>query len=475
MEPCAFAWRIPKTIMETLQKPSRTEPWESRHGCTRELLTVRLKEYVSFDSFVCRKVVALVGLMTGFVLSLSGQTAKAFRFFSVIHRAAYSEWVSKIVERWVRAQLKNDGGATNSLAPVCMSYVDGLPSTPATARFHENPSKLLGTRVLVLKSPAPNEKGVVLIDYTFALSLFAKRFDVAKIARRYYVVLEPTWCGYCDLDILCYSKFQFPVFVQAPEPRDAAYLHTIGSNLIPFPVGGNWWVDQRVYKPLPGKKKDIDVVMIASWGRYKRHYKFFSALAKLRAGGERLKVVLVGYPADYTLDDMARQAAHYGIEDQLEVYEHLSAEEVNQQFNRAKINLLWSRKEGFNRAIIEGMFADVPCILRDGHNYGHQYPYINAQTGSFSSERDLPERLLWSVRNYRLFSPRDWVLQNMSCQKATAILEQAIRKVAAAAGENWTRGLALKVCYLNTMRYWDEDERPRFNADYAFLRSLIRT
>jgi hypothetical protein len=78
------------------------------------------------------------------------------------------------------------------------------------------------------------------------------------------------------------------------------------------------------------------------------------------------------------------------------------------------------------------------------------------------------------IRNHQLFSPRGWVLENMSCQRATRALEESIRKVAAAAGENWTRGLAVKVCYLNGMRYWDENDRHRFEGDYAFLRSVIR-
>jgi glycosyltransferase involved in cell wall biosynthesis len=451
----------------------RPDSTRQRLGCGRELLAVRLKEYLSYDSFACRKLIAFLGLVIGAAFSLRGRTAKAFRIFSMIHRAAYSGWVSAGVERWLKRRVGNSERNENSFARVCEEYLKGLSGSPGTDKFHNDPTRLLGTRVLVLKSPAANEKGVVLIDYTFALSLFAKKFDVARIAQRYYLVLEPTWCGYCDLDILCYTKFDFPIFIQAPEPRDAAFLRNIGSNLIPLPIGGNWWVDHRVYRPLPGVAKDVDVVMVAAWARYKRHYKFFSALAKLRAKGEKLTAVLAGYPAGNTSDDILRQAQHYGVEDQLEIYEWLPPEEVNRLYNRAKVNILWSRKEGFNRAIIEGMFANVPCILRDGHNYGHHYPYINPQTGCFSSEGDLPERLLGAIRNNASFAPREWVLRNMSCLRATEMLAESIKRVATAAGENWMRSLAGKVCFLNSMRYWDEDERRAFDADYAFLRSLV--
>src|SRR5262249_32084282 len=145
--------------------------------------------------------------------------------------------------------------------------------------------------------------------------------------------------------------------------------------------------------------------------------------------------------------------------------------EVNRQLCRAKVNLLWSRKEGFNRAIIEGMCAGVPCIMREGFNFGHHYDYINAKTGCFSSERDLPDRILWMIRNAEQFAPRDWVLANMSCQRATAVLNEAIRERALAAGERWTRDLTLKVTFLNEMRYWDANDEERFAPDFDFLRN----
>ena len=112
-------------------------------------------------------------------------------------------------------------------------------------------------------------------------------------------------------------------------------------------------------------------------------------------------------------------------------------------------------------------------MLWNGHNYGHRYAYVNPQTGRFASQRNLPEQLLWMISNSGSFSPRDWVLQNMSCHKANQILEEAIKRVGATAGEKWSIGLAQKVGYLNTMRYWDEAARTRFEADYSFLRSMI--
>jgi glycosyltransferase involved in cell wall biosynthesis len=460
--------------MQILQTAETKTISESPASCGRELAFLQIKEYLVFDSLICRKLIAALGIVTGVVFSAFRQTSKAFSIFAKIHRAAYSDWASKFVEWWVSVRIRNDFPVNQGLLQVCNAHLDQLSEAPATRRFHADPLRLLGTRVLVLKSPAVNEKGVVLIDYTFAFALFAKSFDVERIAQQYYFVLEPSWSGYCDLDILYYTKFNFPVFVQAPEPKDAALLQNIKCNLVPLPVGDNWWVDHRIYRPVAGVSKDVDVVMVGSWGSYKRHFRFFAALAGLRSKGERLKAVMVGYPGGYTREDIYRHARHYGVHDQVEFHEHLPPEEVNLQYNRAKVNLVWSRREGCNRSSVEGMFAGVPCIFRDGFNYGHQYDHVNTQTGCYASERDLPNRMLWLTKNPQQFCPRAWVLENMSCQRATAILNEAIRRVAIRAGENWTRDLVVKVTYVGAMRYWDEDDAQRFRMDYDFLRSLNR-
>jgi hypothetical protein len=85
-------------------------------------------------------------------------------------------------------------------------YVRHLSPTTATSKFFENPERILGARMLVLKSPGKNEKGVIVVDYSFAFPLLARFYDISRIAENYYLVLEPSLSGYCDLDVLCYLQ-----------------------------------------------------------------------------------------------------------------------------------------------------------------------------------------------------------------------------------------------------------------------------
>ena len=86
----------------------------------------------------------------------------------------------------------------------------------------------------------------------------------------------------------------------------------------------------------------------------------------------------------------------------------------------------------------------------------------------------LPGKLLWMVENHDKFAARQWAMENMSCQKATEILEKNIRARALQDGENWTEGLAVKTNKMNSMEYWNPENFQKFADDYDFLRSAIR-
>jgi len=453
-----------------LRSPSGTTTAPARVA----VLSERLREYLQFDSLVFKKAFAFGGLLAGSLFAMLRRPRQALSVWSAIHGRNYSAWANRHIERSLRSALRDEHRTPHRVLLSGLNDHINAVGHGIAAKFISAPERLLGTRALVLKSPRTNERGVIVIDYSFAFPLFARLFDVPRVLERYHLVLEPSWTGYCTPDILCCCRFGAPIFVESTEPRDTEFLHRIATNLVPVPVSANWWVDHRIFKPIPGARKDADLVMVASWSPFKRHSRLFHALAVLTRRGRKLRAIMVGYPNDCTLDDIYRSACHYGVQGQLEFFERLSPEDVNVQLNRAKVNIVWSRREGVNRAIIEGLFAGVPCILRRGFNYGHPYPFINPQTGRFASEASLPDALLNVLDRHLEYSTRTWAMRSMSCQRAADALGDAIKATAVAAGERWTTALAVKVSHLDTMRYWDETDIDTFAADYEFLRSAIR-
>ena len=441
------------------------------------VLKARAREWLEFDSVVFRKTVAFGGLAVGSLMHRGGDRYRALSIYGTVHRSAYSARASRKIEALIRSSCATipNGETRHALVPFCRQHIDSIEPVPATAKFFAHPEKILGPLAIVLKSAAAGEKGVILLQYSHMFPVFAKLFNIEAIARRYYIVLEPSWSGYCDPDVLCYTQYGFPVFVEAYEPRDAEFIRATRSNLAVVPTSTNWWVDHRIFRPLPDVGKDVDLIMVAGWGAYKRHDRFFAALRTLRRRHIRPKVVLIGYRLGMSKDDILRSASLYGVLDQIECHEGLTQSQVNHHLNRAKVSIIWSRKEGVNRAIVEGMFAGVPCIIREGFNYGYPYPYINSATGCFSSEDDLPDTIVRMIDRHADYAPRKWVMANMSAERATHILSDAVGQVARAAGESWSGGLAVKLNGLDNVYYRDTDaSERRFTSDYAFLRTAIR-
>lgn len=434
-----------------------------------------LKEHVLFDNRVAQALIAASGLSMGRAQLALGHGAAAMAALSTVHRADLSARADRSIEQLFKDAL---GSHATGQAEVLRRAVHDYPSTitpqPNTTRFFEDPASLLKGNMIVLKSPGPNERGVVCLYYSFVNPLFLRLFDAPAVVRDYFVVLQPSWSGYCDPNILAFTKLDAPVFVGATEPRDAAFIDGLGTNLVTAPFSSNCWVDPRLFHPIAGVEKDIDIIVIAAWSDYKRHWAVFRALQRLAQRGLRPRVALVGYAIGLSQDDIRAQARHFGVEEQLDFHERLSPAEVNHLLNRSKVNLLWSRREGVNRAIIEGMFADVPCVVRSGFNYGYEYPYINSQTGRYATEEGLPDVLADMLKNTESFSPYAWVSNNMSPQTTTRALQGSIKRVALGVGEAWTRDLAVKVNVLDGLAYYDPSEHERFKADYERLRSLVR-
>jgi hypothetical protein len=89
------------------------------------------------------------------------------------------------------------------------------------------------------------------------------------------------------------------------------------------------------------------------------------------------------------------------------------------------------------------------------------------------AEDKLGDAIVDMLATRETFAPRQWALENMTCEKANAILEDYLRNSAETAGKVWTSGLAVKTSTLYGQRYFDPADEARFNADYDFLASTV--
>jgi glycosyltransferase involved in cell wall biosynthesis len=432
-----------------------------------------LREHLAHDLGPLREIAGRSLYIAGSAMRATGRAPEGYKLLMRTHSGNFSDSIDRRIELELHEATARERRGESTGLWSAYDQVIGAAVATFWAGPNANPRRLVGSRLLVAKPWRPGERGVLYVDYSYVFPSLAGLFDLRAIADRYHLVLEPSWSGVCAPEVLLYSRLDRPVFVETIEPRDHRVLATLNTNLRSVPVAANYWVDYRSIEPLPEERRDIDVIMVAAWTGIKRHWRFFRTLAALRRRGHRLRIALVGYRYDKTIDDIREQANYFGIGDQVQLFERLSQNEVSALLARSKIHVLWSRRECANRAIIEAMLADVPVIVRSGLTFGFKYPYINEQTGRFVDEAALGDAILEMIESRMSYSPRQWVLEHMTCQQATAAVEASVRAAATKCGEPWSSGLVVKSSTLDTQKYWDEADRDRFVDDYRFLEASI--
>jgi hypothetical protein len=317
--------------------------------------------------------------------------------------------------------------------------------------FHHD--DIFWRRAFVLKEPSGNEKGVVLLKFNETFSMLNKLYDVKKIIQDYYIVFERSYYGICAPEILQYIEHRESNFiVGASLKEDKGFLDRLNMNLIACDFASNTWVDDRKFK-YRKTEKVFDAILIAVWDDIKRHSILFSAVSKINDSNYR--ICLIGRRWGRDRNYIEELISYYGISERVDIFEGIPQDEVNSLLNKSKVNLLLSIREGGNKSIVEGFFADVPAIVLDDV-MGINRLWINESTGKISTKADLKDNLLWFRNNYSKFNPRKWAEENISCKISTAKLEQAIKRIAEKNDEPFTRGLAVKVNRPESEYYEDD-------------------
>jgi glycosyltransferase involved in cell wall biosynthesis len=251
------------------------------------------------------------------------------------------------------------------------------------------------------------EKGVLLMKYSDTAAKVMLRYDLNKIMQDYYLVIEPSFSGYCTAEVLSLMELKgTKSLIQCPHKTDYDFIMRAGRSLVPVETGSNSWVDDRVFTDL-SLPKEYDCIMVALWGDIKRHYLLFEAMKKINDPSYR--VCLIGGPWGRLQKDIEELAEYYGVRDRIDFFEKLPPAEVNRLLNKSKVNALLSLKEGANKAIVEGFFANVPALAME-ENLAIGTSYINEFTGRLTSREKLAETLLWFCDNYTSFQHRKWAL-----------------------------------------------------------------
>jgi glycosyltransferase involved in cell wall biosynthesis len=328
----------------------------------------------------------------------------------------------------------------------------------------------LRKNVIVLKAPTPHERGVVLVKYTPHFNTFLVNFDLHKVSERFAIVLEPSWYPYPE-PFWAHFTAQSPLLVcQTISQMAAEDMGRCGLPLVPVAIGAQDWVNPEVFFPIPGTTKDFDVVMIASFMKLKRHAILFRAMRKMRP--RRIKVALIGRTWGRNRQQFEQQVREAGVADDVTIFQGLKGPEINQVLNRSKVNLLLSKVEGGNVALMEAIAAGVPCVVYKDI-IGPRLSDINEETGLLSGDDELHHVLPEAIDRYAHFRPREWFLRNTGPHNSTRKLDEVLRMATARRGEEYRTPIVGKENRLG-LHYLNQDDEHRMNEGWHSLAEAVR-
>ncbi|MEZ5384364.1 MAG: glycosyltransferase [Prosthecobacter sp.] len=328
---------------------------------------------------------------------------------------------------------------------------------------HFNRSTRLN-RSIILKAPAGDgEKGVLLMtfEYNWArLCLGLGEEELEWIATRFNFVFSASWSP-TDYAVLGLVVASLPgtQFVQSCNYNELSSIESFHPRLKCLPTLPCDWISPESHIPKPFRERGIDLLMVANWGRFKRHWEFFEVLARLPAD---LKVHLIGQPAEGRDSNFIRSLARAkGVRQQLTIHERLPIHEVAAIQSDARVSVIMSRREGCCVAAVESLMAGAALAMRDDAHVG-PVEYINPQTGARLRPGHLADDLHNLLQRAHETEPRKWCLQNACGDSSWRKLNQLIRDHEIANARPWTQDIAMPSWRPHpTFRHVDEQWRLR--------------
>lgn len=328
----------------------------------------------------------------------------------------------------------------------------------------------LSKAVLLKPRVSEREKGVVFVSFEDQWMKLLAHCDLERFAQRYTLVVSPTWCPpHSVVNCLFPLAYTGPIFSLISNHRDLTLFPRLSHKYRMVPLYASSWVNPAFYTPLPHDRRDLDVVMVANFGTYKRHHVLFRALRELPS---HVRATLVGQAqGGRTADTLRAEARAFGVEQRVTVLSSVTNETLADCLARAKVSVILSRREGSCVAVVESMFADTPVVLLQGAEVGSA-AFITPATGTLVPERRLAEGILNTIQRRNTFAPRRWAMANVSCHRSSATLNSFLRDAALADGQQWTRDVAT-LCWRPDPQLVEPECAPGLREEWEWARAHL--
>ncbi|WP_240772834.1 glycosyltransferase [Phragmitibacter flavus] len=293
--------------------------------------------------------------------------------------------------------------------------------------------------------------------------------ELKKLQQSYHLVFASSWSP-TDYALLCLAgaKLTESLFVQVSNHQEEWQVKELHPNLISTGLLPCDWINPEVFTPKKFEERETDIIMVANWGEFKRHWEFFKALGELP---DHLSVVLIGQKeGGRDMGYIQRLAQFYGVRQRLSFYESLGINEVSNHLCNAKVALIFSRREGGCVAAVEALFAGCALGMRADAHVGSA-AHINRRTGLLLRPGHLGGDLLRLLELAPELEPREWAVESITHEITRARLNETVRNSEISAGRPWTHDLA-QIEWRPYASYSRVVDQERFLPDYEFLNEV---
>lgn len=320
---------------------------------------------------------------------------------------------------------------------------------------------------LLIKQPGDNgEKGVLYASFEYNwLKLLAHK-QAREFFRKYTLVGASSWSpGDYALCANMIGMSDSPIYIGVSNISDNCQYQIFSPAIVPLPIMACDWCDPDFFHPLPPGDRDIDIVVVSHFGRFKRHWLLFEALRGLP---KSLNVVLIGRELPgRPKTAIESEARAFGVRQDLTILTALEIEEVMKYQCRAKISGVFSKREGSCVAVTESMFSNTPVILMNDSHIGAR-KHINPKTGGLSDRGTLAHNISGMLEKYDSYAPRRWASDHISAHTSSARLNAILRDAAHNSGRPWTQDVA-PLCWRYVPRYLHERDALRLQSGITQL------
>jgi glycosyltransferase involved in cell wall biosynthesis len=308
----------------------------------------------------------------------------------------------------------------------------------------------------------------MVVSFEHELSKLVSLSRFGALESEYRIIFLPTWQPfYSEAMCLLDARATESYFIMPSAFSEQSLCNEFSPKCRYLPFHAASWVRYGSYES-PSSEKDIDILMIANFSRYKRHWKLFEALQQMPAG---LRTVVAGVPlGNRTKESLLSEARLFGIEKRIEIVERATDDELRSLLRRSKIFCAMTHKEGSYIAVAEALMAGVPVVMFENAVVGSK-AYITEETGVLLAPNvPLAKQLVRALEGTRNLHAQAWAREHISAEANCTKLNSLLRQWAFEHGLEWTRDIDPFFCEHFLFRCFSQEAEEHMAGEYERIK-----